>query len=48
MAFYAFGALTVGWFASDHFTGIGGEKGIHIGVSDFAEQPARACTSTSC
>ncbi len=36
VAFYAFGALTVGWFASDHFTGIGGEEGIHIGVSEFA------------
>ncbi len=36
VAFYAFGALAVGWFASDHFTGIGGDKGVHIGVSDFA------------
>jgi len=36
VAFYAFGALAVGWFASDHFTGLGGEEGIHIGVSDFA------------
>lgn len=35
VAFYAFGALTAGWFASDHFTGIGGDKGIHVGVSDF-------------
>ena len=35
VAFYAFGALAAGWFASDHFTGIGGDKGIHIGVSDF-------------
>ena len=36
VAFYAFGALTVGWFASDHFTGLGGDEGIHIGVSEFA------------
>ena len=35
VAFYAFGALAAGWFASDHFTGIGGEEGVHIGVSDF-------------
>ena len=37
VAFYAFGALAVGWFASDHFTGLGGEEGIHIGVSEFAQ-----------
>ena len=36
MAFYALGALTVGWFASDFFAGVNGEKGIHIGVSGFA------------
>ena len=35
VAFYAFGALAAGWFASDHFTGIGGEEGVHIGVSEF-------------
>ena len=44
MAFYAFGALTAGWFASDHFTGIGGDKGVHVGVSDFVVEPARAST----
>ncbi len=37
VAFYAFGALTVGWFGSDHFTAINGEKGIHVGVSDFVQ-----------
>ena len=37
VAFYAFGALTAGWLASDHFTGIGGESGVHIGVSDFVQ-----------
>jgi branched-chain amino acid transport system permease protein len=36
VAFYAFGALTVGWWASDFFTGVNGEEGIHIGVSGFA------------
>jgi branched-chain amino acid transport system permease protein len=37
VAFYAFGALATGWFASDFFTGIGGEEGVHVGVSKFAE-----------
>src|SRR6476620_539043 len=36
VAFYAFGGLAAGWFASDFYTGIGGTKGIHIGVSKFA------------
>jgi branched-chain amino acid transport system permease protein len=36
VAFYALGAMSVGWWASDFFTGAGGEKGIHIGVSGFA------------
>jgi branched-chain amino acid transport system permease protein len=37
VAFYAFGAMAVGWWASDFFTGAGGaEEGIHIGVSGFA------------
>ncbi len=35
VAFYAFGALTAGWYASDHFTGFGGDEGIHVGVSEF-------------
>ncbi|MEA2445632.1 MAG: branched-chain amino acid transport system permease protein [Thermoleophilales bacterium] len=37
VAFYAFGALATGWFASDFFTGIGGKKGVHVGVSAFAD-----------
>ena len=37
VAFYAFGASAVGWWASDHFTGVGGDKGIHVGVSSFVE-----------
>jgi branched-chain amino acid transport system permease protein len=36
VAFYALGAMAVGWWASDFFTGVRGEKGIHIGVSGFA------------
>ena len=44
VAFYAFGALTAGWFASDHFTGIGGEKGIHVGVERLRRRPFPAST----
>jgi branched-chain amino acid transport system permease protein len=36
VAFYAFGAMVVGWWASDFYTGAGGDKGIHIGVTGFA------------
>jgi branched-chain amino acid transport system permease protein len=36
VAFYALGAYTVGWFASDHFSAVNGEKGIHIAAGDFA------------
>ena len=36
VAFYAFGLMVTGWWASDFYTGVGGEKGIHIGVSGFA------------
>jgi branched-chain amino acid transport system permease protein len=36
VAFYAFGAMVVGWWASDFFTGVRGEKGIHVGVTGFA------------
>ena len=36
VAFYAIGAYSIGWFASDHFTGIGGEGGLHLAASDFA------------
>ena len=36
VAFYALGAMAVGWWASDFYTGAGGEDGIHIGVSGFA------------
>jgi branched-chain amino acid transport system permease protein len=37
VAFYALGAMAMGWWASDFFTGVGGaDDGIHIGVSGFA------------
>jgi len=36
VAFYALGAYTVGWFASDHFTPINHTKGIHILAGKFA------------
>jgi branched-chain amino acid transport system permease protein len=35
VAFYAIGAYSIGWFASDHFAKAGGGKGIHVGVSGF-------------
>jgi branched-chain amino acid transport system permease protein len=35
VAFYAIGAYSIGWFASDHFAAINGGKGLHIGVSGF-------------
>jgi branched-chain amino acid transport system permease protein len=38
VAFYAFGSYTVGWLASDHFSAINHQKGIHIGVSGFADK----------
>jgi len=34
VAFYAFGSLAAGWFASDHFSKI---DGVYVGVSDFVE-----------
>ncbi|MGI8511722.1 MAG: branched-chain amino acid ABC transporter permease [Solirubrobacteraceae bacterium] len=36
VAFYAFGSYAVGWFASDFFSSVNGEKGIHFLVGDFA------------
>jgi branched-chain amino acid transport system permease protein len=36
VAFYAFGAYTIGWFASDHFSQVNGEKGIHVLAGEFA------------
>lgn len=37
VAFYAFGAYTMGWFASDFFAKVHGEKGIHVLVTGFPE-----------
>ena len=38
VAFYAFGAMVVGWWASGFFTGSGGaEEGVHIGVTGFTD-----------
>ena len=36
VAFYAIGAYSAGWFASDHFSAINGGKGVHVGVSGLA------------
>jgi branched-chain amino acid transport system permease protein len=36
VAFYAIGAYTAGWFASDHFAYINHQKGVHIGVTGQA------------
>jgi branched-chain amino acid transport system permease protein len=35
LAFYAFGAYTLGWFASDHFAKVNGGKGIHVLAGEF-------------
>ena len=36
VAFYALGSYSVGWFASDHFSPVNHEKGIHVLVGQFA------------
>jgi branched-chain amino acid transport system permease protein len=36
VAFYAFGALVTGWWASDLYSSVNHQKGIHLGVSKFA------------
>src|ERR671921_283704 len=36
VAFYAIGAYSIGWFASDHFAKVHGGKGLYIGVSGAA------------
>jgi len=35
VAFYAFGLMTTGWWASDFYSSVNDEKGIHVGVSNF-------------
>ncbi|MGH2900129.1 MAG: branched-chain amino acid ABC transporter permease [Solirubrobacteraceae bacterium] len=36
VAFYAFGAYTIGWFASDHFSSVNGGEGFHVAAGEFA------------
>jgi branched-chain amino acid transport system permease protein len=36
VAFYAFGAYTIGWFASDHFSSVNGGEGFHVIAGEFA------------
>ena len=40
VAFYAIGAYTVGWFASDFFSSVNGDEGIHIGVERLRRDAA--------
>ncbi len=35
VAFYAFGLMVTGWWASDFYSSVNNEEGIHVGVSDF-------------
>ena len=35
VAFYAFGLMVTGWWASDFYSSVNNEKGIHVGTSDF-------------
>jgi branched-chain amino acid transport system permease protein len=35
VAFYAIGASVTGWWASDFYSSVNNEEGIHIGTSDF-------------
>ncbi len=36
VAFYAFGAYTIGWFGSDHFSSVNGGEGFHVAAGEFA------------
>jgi branched-chain amino acid transport system permease protein len=36
VAFYAFGSYSMGWFGSDFFNRVNGEKGVHVGSGQFA------------
>src|SRR5215211_6576783 len=38
VAFYAFGLMVTGWWASDFYSSVNDEKGIHVGTSDFVSQ----------
>jgi branched-chain amino acid transport system permease protein len=37
VAFYAFGLMVTGWWASDFYSSVNNEEGIHVGVSSFVE-----------
>jgi branched-chain amino acid transport system permease protein len=37
VAFYAFGSLAAGWYASQHFDKVGSGKGIHVLVSSYTD-----------
>ena len=41
VAFYAFGLMVTGWWASDFFSSVNNEEGIHIGVGEFVPEPSR-------
>ena len=43
VAFYAFGAMVVGWWASDFYTGAGGEEG-STSASAGSPRPCREST----
>jgi branched-chain amino acid transport system permease protein len=38
VAFYALGLMATGWWASDFYSGVRDQKGIHIGASNFADK----------
>ena len=48
VAFYAFGLMVTGWWASDFYSSVNNEEGIHIGVGEFVSRTSPASTSTSC
>ena len=37
VAFYAFGLMVTGWWASDFYSSVNNEEGIHIGVGEFVQ-----------
>ena len=47
VAFYAIGAYSAGWFASDYFSGANHSKGIHILVSGKAAESTLSHTPTA-
>jgi branched-chain amino acid transport system permease protein len=47
VAFYAIGAYTAGWFASDYFSGANGKHGLHILVTGKAAESTLSHTPTA-